>query len=101
VMLEHMMISHHYEPEYGSPKRPLFPEAEVLHYMDMLDAKLYDFEDSLAGVAPGGFSDWVRTLDGRRLYKSKGSGLSGETGGTGSAASQAAESAANHNLEEK
>ena len=69
VMLEHMMISHHYEAEFGSPKKPLFPEAEALHYMDMLDSKLYDFEDALAGVKPGGFSDWVRTLDGRRLYK--------------------------------
>ncbi|MDR1815406.1 MAG: HD domain-containing protein [Clostridiales Family XIII bacterium] len=70
MLLEHMMISHHYEPEFGSPKKPAFPEAEALHYMDMLDAKMYDFEDSLAGVAPGSFSDWVRTLDGRRLYKS-------------------------------
>ncbi|MDR1798055.1 MAG: HD domain-containing protein [Clostridiales Family XIII bacterium] len=69
VLLEHMMISHHYEPDFGSPKRPLFPEAEALHYMDMLDSKLYDFEDSLLGVTPGTFSDWVRTLDGRKLYK--------------------------------
>ena len=69
VMLEHMMISHHYEPEFGSPRRPVFPEAEALHYLDMLDSKLYDFEESLAPVTPGRFSDWVRTLDGRRLYK--------------------------------
>ncbi|MCL2492888.1 MAG: OB-fold nucleic acid binding domain-containing protein [Clostridiales bacterium] len=70
VMLEHMMISHHYEAEFGSPKKPVFPEAEALHYMDMLDSKLYDFEDALAGIKPGGFTDWVRTLDGRKLYKS-------------------------------
>ena len=69
ILLEHMMISHHYEPEFGSPKKPLFPEAEVLHYLDMLDSKLYDFEDNLSSVTPGKFSDWVRTLDGRRLYK--------------------------------
>jgi 3'-5' exoribonuclease len=69
VMLEHMMISHHYEPDFGSPKRPLFPEAEALHYLDMIDSKLYDFEDNLAAVTPGKFSDWVKTLDGRRLYK--------------------------------
>jgi 3'-5' exoribonuclease len=69
VLLEHMMISHHYEAEYGSPKKPLFPEAEALHYLDMIDSKLYDFEDALAPVTPGAFSDWVRTLDGRRLYK--------------------------------
>ncbi|GHU65536.1 hypothetical protein AGMMS49983_13410 [Clostridia bacterium] len=69
ILLEHMMISHHYEAEYGSPKKPLFPEAEALHYLDMLDSKLYDFEDALLPVTPGGFSDWVRTLDSRRLYK--------------------------------
>jgi len=69
VLLEHMMISHHYEPEFGSPRKPLFPEAEALHYLDMIDSKLYDFEDYLAGMIPGEFSDWIRTLDGRRLYK--------------------------------
>jgi len=69
VLLEHMMISHHYEPEFGSPKKPIFPEAEALHYLDMIDSKLYDFEDSLSSVVPGRFSDWIRTLDGRRLYK--------------------------------
>ena len=69
VMLEHMMISHHYEAEFGSPKKPLFPEAEALHYLDMIDSKLYDFEENLAAVRPGKFSDWVRTLDGRRIYK--------------------------------
>jgi len=69
VLLEHMMISHHYEPEFGSPRRPLFPEAEALHYLDMIDSKLYDFEDNLANMIPGEFSDWIRTLDGRRLYK--------------------------------
>lgn len=69
VLLEHMMISHHYEPEFGSPKKPLFPEAEALHYLDMIDSKMYDFEDSLEGIIPGKFSDWIRTLDGRRIYK--------------------------------
>ena len=42
LLLEHMMISHHYTPEFGSPRRPLFPEAEVLHHLDDMDAKLYD-----------------------------------------------------------
>ena len=69
VMLEHMIISHHYEPEFGSPIRPMFPEAELLHYLDILDAKMFDFEDNLAGIAAGGFTERVRTLDGRMLYK--------------------------------
>lgn len=69
LMLEHMILAHHYEPEFGSPRRPMFPEAEMLHYLDMLDAKMYDFEDALAGTLPGEFTPRVRTLDGRFLYK--------------------------------
>ena len=69
LMLEHMILSHHYEPEFGSPKKPLFPEAEVLHYLDILDARMFDMEDALNGVEPGSFSDRIWTLDNRRIYK--------------------------------
>lgn len=72
IMLEHMILSHHYEPEFGSPKKPLFPEAELLHYLDILDARLFDMEDALNGVEPGKFSGRVWTLDNRRIYKAKG-----------------------------
>lgn len=71
IMLEHMMISHHYEAEYGSPKKPLFPEAEILHYLDMMDSKMYDMEEALNNTDPGAFSERVYTMDNRRLYKSK------------------------------
>jgi len=72
VMLEHMILSHHYEPEFGSPKRPLFPEAEILHYLDIVDARMYDMEEALFGTEAGGFSEKVWTLENRRLYKVKG-----------------------------
>ncbi|WP_425756751.1 3'-5' exoribonuclease YhaM family protein [Ihubacter sp. rT4E-8] len=72
LMLEHMILSHHYEPEFGSPKKPLFPEAEVLHYLDILDARMFDMEDALRGVTPGEFSDRIWTLDNRKVYKPKG-----------------------------
>ncbi len=68
IMMEHMILSHHYEPEYGSPKKPLFPEAEVLHYLDILDARMYDMEEALKVTEPGGFSDRIWTLDNRRIY---------------------------------
>ncbi len=68
IMMEHMILSHHYEPEYGSPKKPLFPEAEVLHYLDILDARMYDMEEALRNTEPGGFSDRIWTLDNRRIY---------------------------------
>ena len=69
LMMQHMALSHHYEPEYGSPKKPLFPEAEMLHYLDMTDAKMFDMEEALENVEPGEFSDKVYTLDNRKLYK--------------------------------
>lgn len=69
IMLEHMILSHHYEPEFGSPKRPMFPEAEILHYLDIVDARMFDMEEALKGVEPGGFSEKVWTLDNRRIYR--------------------------------
>ncbi|MBQ4650814.1 MAG: HD domain-containing protein [Firmicutes bacterium] len=71
IMIEHMILSHHYEPEYGSPKKPLFPEAEVLHYLDIIDARLFDMQNALDATEPGEFSDRVWTLDNRRLYRPK------------------------------
>ena len=69
LMLEHMILAHHYEPEFGSPKKPLFPEAEVLHYLDILDARMFDMQAALEATQPGDFSDRVWTLENRKLYK--------------------------------
>ncbi len=38
--LQHIVVSHHAKPEYGSPKYPATPEALAVHYLDNLDAKL-------------------------------------------------------------
>ncbi len=40
TLIEHLIISHHGEYEFGSPKLPMFPEALVLHYLDDLDSKM-------------------------------------------------------------
>ena len=40
TLIEHLIISHHGEYEFGSPKLPMFPEALLLHYMDDLDSKM-------------------------------------------------------------
>ena len=69
VMLEHRILSHHYEPEFGSPKKPLFPEAEMLHYLDMVDAKMFDMQEAVEKTEPGCFSDRVWTLDNRNVYR--------------------------------
>ena len=40
LLIEHLLLSHHGEYQWGSPKRPKIPEAVLLHYLDDLDAKL-------------------------------------------------------------
>jgi len=69
ILLEHMLLAHHYEPEFGSPKRPMFPEAEVLHYLDILDARMFDMQKALTEVQPGEFTDRIWVLNNRKLYK--------------------------------
>lgn len=70
MLLQHMVLTHHYEPEYGSPKKPMIPEAEMLHYLDMIDARMYDMNRVYDKMDSGDFSDPVFVLDRRRLYKS-------------------------------
>ena len=40
ILLEHLIISHHGQYEFGSPKLPMFPEVLMLHYLDDLDSKM-------------------------------------------------------------
>lgn len=69
MMLQHMVLSHHYEPDYGSPVKPMFPEAEMLHYIDLIDARMYDMKRIQSGLEPGTLSDFVLSLDRRRIYR--------------------------------
>ena len=68
LMLSHMILSHHDLPEYGSPRRPMFPEAEVLHILDLLDARMFEMNYALSAVAPGTFTDRIWSLE-RKLYR--------------------------------
>ena len=69
LLLQHMILSHHYEPDFGSPKRPMIPEAEILHYLDMIDARMYDMQHVLENVEDGKLSEKVWLLNNRKLYK--------------------------------
>ncbi len=71
--LRHIILSHHGEFEYGSPKRPKTIEALAVHYIDDLDAKLNAFKSLTANS--NNDSDWTaynRFFE-RYLYKKKGS----------------------------
>ena len=69
MLLKHMILSHHYQPEFGSPKRPMFPEAELLHHIDMIDARMYTMEKAIDRIEPGTFTEPNWSLDGISLYR--------------------------------
>ena len=67
LLLSHMVISHHGIPEFGSPRAPMFPEAEMLHMIDDMDAKMNEMETVQKRTPAGAFSEKIWSLD-RRLY---------------------------------
>lgn len=71
LLLEHMILSHHGEQEFGSPVPPLTREAFALHVIDDFDAKMVMIDKALDGVKEGEFSQRVPSLDGRAFYNHK------------------------------
>jgi len=69
MLLQHLILTHHYEPEFGSPKKPMIPEGEVLHYLDIIDARIYDMNKAYGSIEDGAFSDPIWSMDKRRIYK--------------------------------
>lgn len=68
MLLEHMIISHHGEPEYGAAVRPMFLEAEILSRLDALDATIYEINTAVSKVEVHKFTDRQWALDNRKLY---------------------------------
>lgn len=71
MLLQHIVLSHHYEPEYGSPVKPMIAEAEMLHYLDIIDARMYDIKKVLKDTDQGNFSERLWSLENRRIYNPK------------------------------
>lgn len=69
TLLQHLVLSHHGEAEFGSPVPPKCPEAQVLSAIDRLDAKLFQMFAALEGVKPGEFSAPVWGLDKAEVYR--------------------------------
>ena len=68
ILLRHMILAHHGKYEFGSPKLPMIKEAEIIHFIDNIDARMMMFEKNLANVEPGTFSDKLFGLEGRHFY---------------------------------
>ncbi|OIK12374.1 3'-5' exoribonuclease YhaM [Bacillus sp. MUM 116] len=69
LVLQHLVLSHHGKAEWGSPKPPMIKEAEILHYIDNLDAKMNMLDRALDRVKPGEFTERIFALDNRSFYK--------------------------------
>lgn len=68
LLLRHLLLSHHGEPEWGAAVRPMCAEAELLSYIDMIDSRMEIYREALAETPAGEFSGRVFALDGRRVY---------------------------------
>ena len=68
TLLEHMIISHHGVPEFGSAVRPMFLEAIVLSMLDDMDATIFEVNNATDKVDVGTFTDRQWALDQRKLY---------------------------------
>lgn len=69
MLLKHLILSHHGKLEYGSPKVPMLLEAELLHFIDNIDARIMMVEKNLKQVEPGEFSERIFPLENRIMYK--------------------------------
>ncbi|MGH9338777.1 MAG: 3'-5' exoribonuclease YhaM family protein [Acidobacteriota bacterium] len=69
MLLEHVILSHQGQPEWGAPKRPKIPEALIIHYLDDLDAKMNRLYRIIReDVAESDFTQYDRYL-GRVIFK--------------------------------
>ena len=68
VLLQHMVLSHHGEPDFGAAVRPLFLEAELLSELDLMDARVYQIHDATAPLQKGAFTNRMWALEDRKMY---------------------------------
>ncbi|MBR0461471.1 MAG: HD domain-containing protein [Erysipelotrichaceae bacterium] len=71
MLLRHMVLSHHGKYEFGSPILPETLEAELLTYIDNIDAKIAIIDKALAEVKEGEFTPKLFAMDNRTFYRHK------------------------------
>lgn len=68
MLIQHMLLSHHGEPEFGAAVRPMFIEAEILSQLDLMDSCIYEMREAVQNAAADDFSGRVWALDNRKLF---------------------------------
>lgn len=71
LLIKHVVLAHHGKQEYGSPVLPQLLEAEIIHYIDDMDAKINMITNVLEQTEPGHFTPQIFPLDKREIYKPK------------------------------
>jgi len=73
ILLKHMLLSHHGQYEYGSPKRPKTIEATILNYLDDMDSKINGIRAHIAkeNASTSRWTAYHRLYD-RYFFKSNG-----------------------------
>jgi 3'-5' exoribonuclease len=70
LLLKHMVLSHHGQYHFGSPKKPQTGEALLLWHLDTIDSKMTVLGETLEQTLDGSFTHMVSVLDRMRFYKS-------------------------------
>lgn len=69
ILLQHLILASHGKYEYGSPVLPKTMEAEILHHLDNLDAKIYAIDEALVNTNVGESTLRVSGIENRIFYK--------------------------------
>lgn len=68
MLLRHMILAHHGKMEFGSPKLPHLKEAEILFFIDNIDAKMNMFEKAFKKTDKGQFTERIFGMENRQFY---------------------------------
>lgn len=71
MLLEHIIISHHYYGNFGSPRKPNIAEALIIHFIDNIDSKATVLGEELNLVETGNLTSSIGVLERERYYKHK------------------------------
>ena len=68
MLLQHLLLSHHGQPEFGAAVVPQCAEAELLAAIDHIDSRMEIYRENLENTQPGQFTPRIFALD-RRIYR--------------------------------
>ena len=67
VLLQHMLLSHHGQPEFGAAVLPQCAESELLSMIDMIDSRMEIYQEAMEETPVGEFSKRIFALE-KRIY---------------------------------